>query len=369
MSTTSTPVNRTVITAWSAVSPFGIGREAFAEGLRERRVAEAPLAREPWQAPAETACLVPDFDIRAVLGKKGTRSMDRATGLAVTTVGRLLDDAPRNRQVATGEDSALVLGTTIGSVQSQMDFTRDSFTGEKPYFVDPARFPNAVMNCAAGQSAIWHQLKGANTTIAGGHAAGLYALNYSRRLLNFGRARTVLCGAVEEFSHARSWLDEHSHDPQADGAPQPAGEGCGLLLIERADPDDPEQPVLAELLAVQMGIALDGDVRTALASCVERALRRAQVRPEELWAVSTSELPGPLGEQEQAVVEAATAGANPRHLTQAALLGDTVAASAAFQVAGVLVHAEDDPSAAGRIALVTSVDRDGAVGCALIRLR
>ncbi|MFJ4095297.1 beta-ketoacyl synthase N-terminal-like domain-containing protein [Kitasatospora sp. NPDC089913] len=369
MSTTSTLENPTVITAWSAVSPFGVGREAFAEGLRERRSAELPLAPEPWQAPAETAFLVPDFDIRTALGKKGTRSMDRATGLAVTTVGRLLDDAPRNRQVGTGEDSALVLGTTIGSVQSQMDFTRDSFTGERPYFVDPARFPNAVMNCAAGQSAIWHRLKGANTTIAGGHAAGLYALNYSRRLLQFGRARTVLCGAVEEFSHARSWLDRHAHDPLADGPARPAGEGCGLLLVERADPDDRDQPVLAELLAVRMGIALDGDVRTALASCVAHALRRAEVRPEELWAVSTSELPGPLGEQEQAVVEAATAGASPRRLTQAALLGDTVAASAAFQVAGVLVHAEDDPSAAGRVALVTSVDRDGAVGCALLRLR
>ncbi|WP_413101837.1 beta-ketoacyl synthase N-terminal-like domain-containing protein [Streptomyces sp. Inha503] len=364
-------VNRPVITAWSAVSPFGIGRAAFTEGIRERRPAAAELDDERWQAAGDRACLVPDFDLRTVLGKKGVRSMDRVTGLAVTTVARLLDDAPRNRWVATGEDAALVLGTTTGSVQSQMDFTRDSLTGEKPYLVDPARFPNAVMNCAAGQSAIWHQLKGPNTTIAGGHAAGLYALNYARRLLTFGRARTVLCGAVEEFSHARSWLERHAHRPGTEGPAQLPGEGCGLLLVEQHGPgarDDAEQPVLAEILAVEMGIALDGGVRPALAACLRRALDRAGVRPEEIWAVSTSEAPGPSGEQERAAVAEAAEGADPVHLTQAALIGDTGAAAAAFQIAGVLVHAETTPEAAGRVALVTSVDRDGAVGCALLRL-
>ncbi|AEM88101.1 beta-ketoacyl synthase N-terminal-like domain-containing protein [Streptomyces violaceusniger] len=364
-------VNRPVITAWSAVSPFGIGRAAFTEGIRERRPAAAPLDDERWQAAGDRACLVPDFDLRTVLGKKGVRSMDRVTGLAVTTVARLLDDAPRNRWVATGEDAALVLGTTTGSVQSQMDFTRDSLTGEKPYLVDPARFPNAVMNCAAGQSAIWHQLKGPNTTIAGGHAAGLYALNYARRLLTFGRARTVLCGAVEEFSHSRSWLERHAHQPGTEGPAQLPGEGCGLLLVEQRGPDargDAEQPVLAEILAVEMGIALDGGVRPALASCLRRALDRAEVRPEEIWAVSTSEAPGPSGEQERAAVAEAAEGADLVHLTQAALIGDTGAAAAAFQIAGVLVHAETTPEAAGRVALVTSVDRDGAVGCALLRL-
>ncbi|MGW5691161.1 beta-ketoacyl synthase N-terminal-like domain-containing protein [Streptomyces asiaticus] len=384
-------VNRPVITAWSAVSPFGIGRAAFTEGIRERRPAAAGLDDEQWRAAGDRACLVPDFDLRTVLGKKGVRSMDRVTGLAVTAVARLLDDAPRNRWVATGEDAALVLGTTTGSVQSQMDFTRDSLTGEKPYLVDPARFPNAVMNCAAGQSAIWHQLKGPNTTIAGGHAAGLYALNYARRLLTFGRARTVLCGAVEEFSHARSWLERHAHRPDTEGPAQLPGEGCGLLLVEQRGPggrddtartvgassavqrgpggrDDAEQPVLAEILAVEMGIALDGGVRPALAACLRRALNRARVRPEEIWAVSTSEAPGPSGEQERAAVAEAAEGADPVHLTQAALIGDTGAAAAAFQIAAVLVHAETTPEAAGRVALVTSVDRDGAVGCALLRL-
>ncbi|WP_062214284.1 beta-ketoacyl synthase N-terminal-like domain-containing protein [Streptomyces sp. NBRC 109706] len=367
MSTATALQDRPVITAWTAVSPFGIGRAAFADGLREGRQTVAPLDDE-WQAAAETACLVPDFRVREVLGKKGTRSMDRVTGLAITAVSRLLDDSPRNRRVGTGEEAALVLGTTTGSVQSQMDFTRDSLTGEKPYFVDPARFPNAVMNCAAGQSAIWHQLKGPNTTIAGGHAAGLYALNYARRLLRFGRARTVLCGAVEEFSHARSWLDKHTNDAEP-GAVAPSGEGCGLLLVERGGSADPDQPVLAEVLAVEMGIAVDGAVRPALRSCLERALRRAEVGVEEIWAVATGEAPGRAGEEEWASVEETVGGAVPSRVPQTPLIGDTGAAAAAFQIAGVLARAENDPEATGRVGLITSVDRDGAVGCTLLRFR
>src|SRR5699024_7600310 len=86
-----------------------------------------------------------------------------------------------------GEDAGLVLGTHTGSAQSIMDFTRESLVSAKPFYVDPSLFPNTVMNCAAGQSAIWHQLKGPNTTIAGGRGTGLLALQYALRLQRAGR--------------------------------------------------------------------------------------------------------------------------------------------------------------------------------------
>jgi 3-oxoacyl-[acyl-carrier-protein] synthase II len=363
MTTTATGAGRPVITAWSAVSPFGIGRKAFAEGVRERRSTVSVVGGA---GPREDVCVVPDFDVRAVLGKKGTRSMDRVTGLAVTAVGALLDDTERSRNVGTGEGAALALGTTTGSAQSMMDFTRDSFTGEQPFFVDPARFPNTVMNCAAGQSAIWYQLKGPNTTIAGGRAAGLHALNYSRRLLAAGRARTVLCGAAEEYSPARAWLEHHSGDGTSTA---PLGEGCAVLLVEPAAGADAGQPVLAEILAVELGVVLGDDVAGSLTSCLRGALRRSGVGVEEIAVVARSGAPGAEGDAEAAAVAEVLSGADAADLTQVALIGDTGAASAAFQTAALLAHAEDDRALAGKAGLVTSVDRTGTVGCALLRLR
>lgn len=366
MTTTATGAGRPVITAWSAVSPFGIGRTAFAEGARERRSTVSVLAETGPAGPRDDACTVPGFEVRAVLGKKGTRSMDRVTGLAVTAVGALLDDTERSRAVGTGEGAALALGTTTGSAQSMMDFTRDSLTGEQPFFVDPARFPNTVMNCAAGQSAIWYQLKGPNTTIAGGRAAGLHALNYSRRLLAAGRAQTVLCGAAEEYSTARAWLEHHS----GDGTPgAPLGEGCAVFLVEPAAGEDGDQPVLAEILAVELGVVLRDDVAGSLTACLRGALRRSGVDLTEIAAVARSGAPGAEGDAEAAVVGELLAGVDAADLTQVALIGDTGAASAAFQTAALLAHAEDDRTVAGKVGLVTSVDRTGTVGCALLRLR
>ncbi|GAA1354229.1 beta-ketoacyl synthase N-terminal-like domain-containing protein [Saccharothrix algeriensis] len=339
--TTSYPV----IAAWSAVSPLGLGRAAFSDGLRAGRTAVAEV--DPtWDAPVEQACLVPDFDIKAILGRKGTRSMDRATGLAVTAVGRLLDGAQGD------ERTALVLGTSTGSAQSIMDFTRDSLTGARPHLVDPARFPNTVMNCAAGQCAIWHKLQGPNTTIAAGRASGLLALRYALRLQRNRHADAVLVGAVEEFSHARAWLEQ-----RARGHVALLGEGCAVLRVE------PGGEGLAEVRGLETALYNDhAEVRSVVGDLVLRALRRADVDVADVALVAESGFEG-----EADGVRDALPGAEPVRCAE--VIGDTSAASAAFQTTAVLATAEDRPELAGRAAVITSVDHDGVVAAAVLRLR
>lgn len=351
-----------IISAWSAVSPFGIGRAEFGAGLRAGTQTGVVLDKTEWNVPDDKACLVPGFDIRGVLGKKGTRSMDRVSGLAVTAVRELLADRPD--EPPTGEGAALVLGTTTGSAQSMMDFSRDSFVQDRPWLVDTARFPNAVMNCAAGQCAIWHQLKGPNATVAGGRVAGLYALNYARRLLASQRAKTVLCGAVEEYSSARAWLEHHSRP--VDENSTLAGEGCAMLLVEPAN--TAQGPGLAEVLAVEFGVFAEGSVKAALTACVRRALRRAEVDAADVWAVAPSEAPGLTGMQENEALVDLFGDMSSVQVVRIGAIGDTAAAAAAFQVVALLSLAAETP-ASGRVAMVTSVDRTGVVGCALLRLR
>ncbi|GGQ06484.1 beta-ketoacyl synthase N-terminal-like domain-containing protein [Streptosporangium pseudovulgare] len=334
-----------VIAAWSAVSPLGMGRAAFTEGLRAGRTAAAPV--DPgWDAPVEEACLVPGFDVKAVLGRKGTRSMDRVTGLAVTAVGQLLDGARGD------ERTALVLGTSTGSAQSIMDFTRDSLTGARPHLVDPARFPNTVMNCAAGQCAIWHGIQGPNVTLAAGRASGLLALRYALRLQRNDHAEAVLVGAVEEFSHARAWLEHRARTPAG-----LLGEGCAVLRLERRG-DGP-----AEVLGVETAVYHEpAAVGPTVTGLVARALARAGVTADDVTLLSHS---GMDGEADGA--RAALPGAET--VPCAEVIGDTSAASAAFQVAAVLAAAENHPEPAPRTAVVTAVDHDGVAAAAVLRLR
>lgn len=336
------------ISAWSAISPFGYGRDAFADGVTARRDPSAPVGPE-WSVPDRRACTVPDFDVRERLGNKGTRAMNRISALAVCTAGQLITDTEPDSR----EDTGFVLGTSIGSAQTMMDFTRASLEAEKPFHVEPAKVPGCVMNCAAGQVAIWHQLRGPNATIAAGRATGLLALNYARRLLLTGRARQVLCGAAEEYTHARSWLDHHR---QAGTAGTVLGEGCAMLLL---GPAPAGSRPLATLVAVSSRVCLDDDPGGTVLATVRRLLAVNDVDPAQVWAA--------CGDQTAALRTVFGDEAVGR-VPDMALIGDTACASALFQLTALLSVAADTPGSAGRFAVLSAVAEDGAVACALVRL-
>jgi 3-oxoacyl-[acyl-carrier-protein] synthase II len=360
-----------VISGWAAVSPWGRTGRDFADGLSRGLGTAAPLPVGRADVPVGEACLVPDFDIATVLGKKGTRSMDRATAMAVAAIDELLGGPNGQRLGGRSEDIGLALGTSTGCVQSTMNFTRDSLTGQRPYLVDPAQFPTTVMNCAAGQSAIWHRLKGPNATVAGGRVTGLLTLQYALRLLRAGRAQALLCGAVEEFSAARAWLAWHAR-PDETTAPV-LGEGAAIWLIERptsatAGSAEIGRAGLTEVAGLEFGFAADADeIRGALADCLSRLLGAAAIEPGQISVVAESGAPGADGESERAALADVLGGASPRVVNCAAMIGDCYAASAAFQVLAVLALADRGGLSPAWHAVVTSAEAGGAVGAALLR--
>ncbi|MBT2510616.1 3-oxoacyl-ACP synthase [Streptomyces sp. ISL-98] len=355
-----------VISGWSAASPYGLGAESFAEGVREDRLAVTAGDGATDLGPFERAGRIPDFDAKAVLGRKGTRAMDRATAIAVATAGMLLEEAGPGLANDNPEAVGMVLGTGHGSVQSIMDFTRDALTGDKPFHVDPARFPNTVMNRAAGQSAIWHTLRGPNTTVSGGALTGLLALSYASRLLRQGHCEAVLCGAVEEFSADRAWLEYRSRT--GGGAYRqpagPLGEGCALFLIEplgRADAHG--RTPLAGLLGSRFIAFPDpAGAQRAVTRAVTEALKEAGVHPDEVGLLVPSDCGGPLGAREDAALADVFGDTRPPRLRLRRLIGDASAASASLQLAAALAA----PGEGGPV-LVTSVDPDGQTGAVVLR--
>ncbi|MFF1478053.1 beta-ketoacyl synthase N-terminal-like domain-containing protein [Streptomyces sp. NPDC058301] len=353
-----------VITEMAVASPYGLGETAFAEGVRAGQPALAPLDTSLWPVPHRTAGLIPGFDVAEVLGPKGTRSMDRLTGIAVATTGRLLDQCADGTPLAEDpEGTGLVLGTP-GSVQSVMAFTHDALTGQKPFHVNPAHFPSTVLNHPTGRSAIWHGLKGPNVSVAGGAASGLLALSYASRLLRAGHANALLCGAVDEFSVQRSRL-EHA---VAEDAEEPLSEGAALFLLEpaskaRGGGRTPRAELLGGRFRVTSGPEL---VAKALALCVQDLLLDTGLTAEGIALVAPTSAPGVLGAQEAAALNEVLGTVDRVELRP--LLGDAGAASTALQTAVPLALAHLRPYYAGHAALVTTTDRDGTVACALLGL-
>lgn len=331
-----------VITAWSALTPFGHGRAAFADGIRRGEPVPPVPFKDDWAAGE--ARVVPDFDIVEQLGRKGTSSMDRTSALAIATLRELA------AEVETDARTGVVLGTTSGSNRTQFEFTRDSLTRRKPYLVNPAQMPFALMNSAAAQCAMWHGLTGPNSTVAAGRNAAPAVLRYAARLLRTGRASGVFAGAVEEHSGARELLEPG-------GA---RGEAAVALFLQTAAAGN--RPALAEVVALDTRL---GEPRRALVTCLQHVLTGHAV--DEVWGVATSAADPGLSEVEMEatgeVLGQHIRVSQPGHLT-----GDTGAASGVVGVAALLAGAAADPGARGRLAVATSADRDGTVGAIVLRL-
>jgi 3-oxoacyl-[acyl-carrier-protein] synthase II len=350
-----------VVTDWSVIS--AAGRDpADVKALSAAAGSWTSTAGSDVAGPLETVCLVKDFDVRAELGRKGTRTFDRATALAVTTIGRLAPRVFGTQDDPPGTGTGLLIGTSIGSVQSTMDFTRDALTGDRPFLVDPARFPNTVMNFTAGQCAIWHGLRGPNATLTAGRSTGVHAIRYASRWLRLGHAKRVIVAATEEMSPQRAWLESHA------GADRdvPLGEACAALVLESAATAAAfGLPVLVEVLSVATAMAVSPDRReSAMRRSVQDALAGLD-GPLDLHAPYDAR----AGSTERTVVGSLTgSGPRPRLLATCDVLGDTGAVSALLQMQGAVAVLRQDGAPGPRHALVTALDGEGVAGAMLLRV-
>jgi 3-oxoacyl-[acyl-carrier-protein] synthase II len=346
-----------VITAMSVISPFGLGADAFTSGVLAGRTALSTVDPSG-ELPYTAAGVVGEFDLAAIIDdSRNLVAPGRAAGLAVGAAGLLLrrHDLAEHPAIA----KAVVLGGDLIGTDRAMMLTRQSMTGQHPFQVDTKAFPSSVMNNSAAQCAIRFGLRGPNTTVTTGRMTGLSVLAYARRLHRQGRAPVVLAAAVEDLTPQRSWLTWHGHGA---GAADPLGEGCCVFLVESAEAAAGHGRVpLAEPLALEFGVAPHPDAAAeVLAGRIRRALTAAGTSVADVSSVVVSRA---SARTELLAVEEVL-GADRRVLEPASLIGDTDGASAAFQLAMAIACG----SAAGSIALVTSADPDGHVGCGLFRI-
>lgn len=190
---------RIVITGLGVVSSNGIGKDAFFEGIFNGISGIKPVSLfDTSSFKAKTAGEIKDFNPSEFLGNKGLRTLDRSTKLVLSAAKLALDDA---RIVITEEnthDIGVVLASTLGSVNSISEFDKQALL-EGPQYVNPALFPNTVINSPASHISIKFNIKGFNTAVSTGFSAGIDAFKYALDFLKLGRADIILVGGVEEL--------------------------------------------------------------------------------------------------------------------------------------------------------------------------
>ncbi len=348
------------ITGLGVVSPLGIGRAAFRDALRapERVRAFDGAERSALAALASAGAQVseiPDFDATAYLGDKGLRSLDRATKMLIVAAKHALEDAGLKREGAFAglakERIGICAATAYGALDSVTEINRVAEL-EHPRYLNPSRFPNTVINAAAGYVSIWEELEGPNVTVVDGNCGGADALLSAETHLRCGRADALLAGGFEVLNEPLylacrklgALQEGEPSAPDARAAGLRLGEGAALMVLEtRAAAAARGAEVLAEVLG--FGAAFEppraaGQLMHASDRALERAVRAALddagIAPEAIDLAICGASGLPAFDRAELAGLARVLGHEVATFAPKRLWGETFGAATALSVAGCL---------------------------------
>jgi 3-oxoacyl-[acyl-carrier-protein] synthase II len=306
---------------------------------------------------------IADFDATKYLGQRNLRPLDRTSRLVASAAQLALEDAGWTVEMRSAQEVGLVLGTMFCSVRTISEFDRRALEAG-PGYASPMDFSNTVINAAAGQTAIVHNLRGVNTTISTGITSGLEAMAYATELVRSGRSRAVLAGGADELCFESFYGFDRAgvlcrSDRCAGDFPIPfdsrrnglaLGEGAALLMLEDA------------ALARERGAHILGEIRghgssydcsrgredkdsvEAVASAIRQALHDSFMLPVELDCLSASANGSVAGDGHEA--QGAFVGLNGQtHKLPVtaikSMLGETLGASGPMQAVSLLETMRD----------------------------
>ncbi|MFA6142336.1 MAG: beta-ketoacyl-[acyl-carrier-protein] synthase family protein [Candidatus Omnitrophota bacterium] len=192
---------RVVITGLGVLASNGIGKGEFWKALKEGKSGVKPVSLfDTGNLRSKLAGEIKDFNPEPILGMKGLRNLDRSTKLAISASKLALDDAGLANPVSEENTDmfGVSLGSTMGSVWSISEFDKEGLR-DGPRSVNPALFPNTVINSPASQISIRFNIQGFNCTVSTGFCSSLDAIYYAMNMINLYEYRVVLTGGVEEL--------------------------------------------------------------------------------------------------------------------------------------------------------------------------
>lgn len=295
-----------VITGIGILSPIGIGRDSYWEGLAQGKTGFKKISLFDTSGFNVHLAGEIDFDPVQFLGKKGLRDLDRSIKLVNSAAKLALDDSRLQITEDNSPRCGVAIGATFGSLHSISQFDRTGLI-EGPRSVNPSHFPNTVLNSPASQISIRFNIKGFNTTISTGFCAGLDAIYYAADFIRLNRADAILTGAVEELCE-ETFLGFHTlgylsgtdgtepiscpFDKRRNGVI--LSEGAAVLVVE-----DKEHAIKrgADILAQILGYGNAFDPLnnrgynpqgTGLKNAINIALKDAALKPDEIDYICSS---------------------------------------------------------------------------------
>jgi len=239
---------RVVVTGLGAVTPIGIGKEAFWNALIAGKNGIGKITRfDATGYTAQIAGEVPDFDPVQFIDKKELKRMDRYTQFALAATKLAIEDAKLDVKTINGDRAGVFIGSGIGGMETLHNQYEKLFT-KGASRISPFFIPMMIANMAAGNVAIAFGLRGACECIVTACASGTNAIGDAFRTIERGEADIMFAGGSEAaispagvsgFAAMKALCADHNDDPAHASRPFDKnrsgfvmGEGAGIILLE-----------------------------------------------------------------------------------------------------------------------------------------
>lgn len=337
-----------IITGMGVLSPAGFSLENFWNTLYSGEAVYGKLIQL-----AEN----PDFRIKIGATIKSLKWMEnlsendvdqygKAACYCLSTVKRALNDAGLGQDLK-GQRVSIIIGTTMGEIEVEEKIARLYCQNRN---IDPGLYRKYPTNLIAELVAAWLGSDGYSLVIPAACAAGNYAVDLGKKLLQWNLADIVIAGGVDVFSYVAfagfqrllALAPDMCRPFDKNRKGIVLGEGCGIVILER-EGERYGQNIYGRILG--SAVASNAYHMTAPHKCgtgeyaaMSGAIRDAGISPLEIDYISAHGTGTQLNDAVEANVINRLFGANSPWVSSIkSVLGHSLGAASIFELIASLL--------------------------------
>lgn len=311
-------LKRVVVTGLGALTPIGNTVTDYWNGLLNG-VSGADYITQFDAAKFKTrfACEIKGFEPTQYLEKKEARKIDRFTQIALVASDMAMEDAGLHKDTIDPDRIGVVFGSGIGGITTFQHEVEDFAKGDGTPRFSPFFIPKMILDIAAGQISMRHNLRGPNYAVVSACATSTNAIIEAFDLLRLGKADIILTGGSESVIseagvggfNAMKAMSERNDDPKTASRPYDKdrdgfvmGEAAVILVLETLEH---AQARGAKIYCEIAGGGATADAYHITAphpdglgakNVMLAALKDAGMMPEEIDYINTHGTSTPLGD-------------------------------------------------------------------------
>ena len=244
-------LKRVVVTGMGALTPLGNNIPDYWNGLINGVPgADIITLFDASKFRTKFACEVKGFDPVAFLDRKEARKIDRFTQFALFVSDQAMTDAGLNKENINPDRIGVVFGSGIGGLITFQNEVIEFAKGDGTPRFNPFFIPKMILDIAAGQISMRHNLRGPNFAVVSACASSTNAIMDAFNLIRLGKADIILSGGSEAVIseagvggfNAMKAMSERNDDPKTASRPYDKdrdgfvmGEASGIVVLEELE--------------------------------------------------------------------------------------------------------------------------------------